>query len=216
MLRTTAKTLKLYADVMHIDTKKFLVSVADPLNLTLQSVIAGESKQELGMALQGQLAVLRSKGFIPSIVYVDPQSAFRAMTQDFPGVEIDVGGAGDYVAKVDSRIRCIKETYRSVKSGLAWSLPRSLVADLVAYVVSRMNIRRTSALSDNVCPRVLFTGMPVDYKKELSMAFGDYVESYEGTDNTSRARSSACIALYPTANSTGAWVLWKVESKMRV
>jgi hypothetical protein len=59
-------------------------------------------------------------------------------------------------------------------------------------------------------------GMPVDYKKELSMAFGDYVESYEGTDNTSRARSSACIALYPTANSTGAWVLWKVESQMRV
>ncbi len=86
----------------------------------------------------------------------------------------------------------------------------------MAYVVSRMNIRRTSALADNVCPHVLFTGMPVDYKKELSMAFGDYVESYEGTDNTSRACSSACIALYPAANSTGAWVLWKVESQMRV
>jgi hypothetical protein len=107
-LRTTTKTLKLYADVMHIDTKKFLVSVADPLNLTLQSVIVGESKQELGMALQGQLAVLRLKGFIPSKVYVDPQSAFKAMTQDFLGIEIDVGGAGDYVAKVDSRIRQIK------------------------------------------------------------------------------------------------------------
>jgi hypothetical protein len=151
-LRSTTKNLKLYADVMHIDTKKFLVSVANPLNLTLQSVIAGESRQELGMALQGQLAVLRSKGFIPSIVYVDPQSAFKAMTRDFPGVEIDVGGAGDYIAKVDSRIRRIKETYRSVKSGLAWSLPRSLVPDLVAYVVSRLNIRRTSALADNVCP----------------------------------------------------------------
>jgi hypothetical protein len=109
-LHSTTKNLKLYADVMHIDTKKFLVSVADPLNLTLQSVIAGESRQELGMALQGQLAVLRSKGFIPSIVYVDPQSAFKAMTRDFPGVEIDVGGAGDYVAKVDSHIRRIKET----------------------------------------------------------------------------------------------------------
>ncbi len=86
----------------------------------------------------------------------------------------------------------------------------------MAYVVSRLNIRRTSALADNVCPRVLFTGLPVDFKKELSLAFGDYVESYEGTDNTSRARSCACIALYPAANSTGAWVLWKVELKMRV
>jgi hypothetical protein len=66
-----------------------------------------------------------------------------------------------------------------------------------------MNIRRTSALADNVCPRVLFTVTPVDYKKELSIAFGDYVESYEGTDNTSRARSSMCIALYPTAKLYG-------------
>jgi hypothetical protein len=26
----------------------------------------------------------------------------------------------------------------------------------------------------------------------------------------------ACIALYPTANSTGAWVLWKIENKTRL
>jgi DNA segregation ATPase FtsK/SpoIIIE-like protein len=58
--------------------------------------------------------------------------------------------------------------------------------------------------------------MPVNYGKELCLAFGDYVESYEGTTNTSKARSSACIALYPTANSTGAWVLWKIDSRTRV
>jgi hypothetical protein len=215
-LRSVSKTLKIYVDVMHVDTKKFLVSVADPLNLTMQSLVHSESRQDLGMALQGQMVVLRNRGYVPTIVYSDPQSAFRSMTQDFPGVEIDVGGAGDYVAKVDARIRRIKETYRTVKNGLAWSLPRSLVPDLVAYVVSRLNIRRTTALSENVCPRVLFTGMPVNYAKELGLAFGDYVESYEGTTNTSKARSSACIALYPTANATGAWVLWKIKSRTRV
>jgi hypothetical protein len=31
------------------------------------------------------------------------------MTQEFPGTEIDVGGAGDNVAKVDIKIRRIKE-----------------------------------------------------------------------------------------------------------
>ena len=31
------------------------------------------------------------------------------MTQEFAGVEVDVGGAGDYVPKVDARIRRIKE-----------------------------------------------------------------------------------------------------------
>jgi hypothetical protein len=46
------------------------------------------------MGLQGQLAVLQAHGFIPEMVYMDPPSTFRSMTQDFPGVTIDVGGAG--------------------------------------------------------------------------------------------------------------------------
>jgi hypothetical protein len=168
------------------------------------------------MALQGQLAVLRSRGFSPEIVYTDPHSTFRSMTQDFPGVAIDVGGANDYVAKVDAKICRIKETYRNVKLGLPWKLPKVLVKDLIAYVVSRLNIRRTTALSENVSPRVLFIGTPVDYKKELQVAFGDYVEAYEGTDNTSQARSSACIALHPAGNLSGSWVLWKIETRTRV
>jgi hypothetical protein len=100
-----------------------------------------------------------------------------------------------------------------VKLGLPWKLPKVLVKDLVAYVVSRLNIRRMTALSENVSPRVLFTGAPVDYKKELQVAFGDYVEAYEGMDNTSRACSSACIALHPAGNLSGSWVLWKIETR---
>jgi hypothetical protein len=215
-LRSVEKTLKVYADVMHMDTKKFLISVTDPLHLTLQSHIESEGRTTLGMALQGQLALLRSRGFVPSIVYTDPHSTFRSMTQDFPGVEIDIGGAGDYVAKVDTKIRRIKETYRTVKCGLPWKLPQCLITELMSYVVSRLNIRRTSALSENVCPRVLFTGVPVNFKKELKVAFGDYIEAYEGTDNTSNARSAACIALYPANNAAGSWVLWKLETRSKV
>jgi hypothetical protein len=86
----------------------------------------------------------------------------------------------------------------------------------MAYAVSRLNIRCTTSLNENVCPRVLFTGVPVDYKKELLLAFGDYIEAYEGTDNMSRARSSTCIALYPASNAAGSWVLWKIETRTRV
>jgi hypothetical protein len=176
-LKCVTKSQSLYTDVMHIDGKKFMVSATEPLNLTLQSEIENEGKLALGMALQGQLAVLRSRGYVPELVYTDPQSSFKAMTEDFPGVTIDVGGMGDYVTKVDAKIRRVKDTYRKVKLGLPWKLPDVLVKDLVAYAVSRLNIRRTTSLSGNVCPRVLFTGVPVDYKKELLLGFGDYVEA---------------------------------------
>ncbi len=62
------------------------------------------------------------------------------MTQDFLGVTIDVSGAGDYVSKVDAKIRRIKDTYRKMKLGLPWDLLTVLVEDLVAYVVSRLNV----------------------------------------------------------------------------
>ena len=115
----------------------------------------------LGIALQNQIAVLQSRAFEPKIVYTDPHSTFRSMTWEFPEIEIDVGEKGDYVAKVDVKIRRIKETVRKVLAGLPWSLPKQLVGDLVAYAVSRLNIRWTTALAENVCPKVLFTEIPV-------------------------------------------------------
>jgi hypothetical protein len=215
-LRSTEKRLRLYVDVMHVDARMFLISVTDLLNLTLQASINSENRLELGMALQGHMAILRSRGYQPGVVYTDPHSSFKSVRQDFPGVELDIGGAGDYVSKVDAKIHRIKETYRKVKAGLPWELPGQLVADLVSYCVSRLNIRRTTALAENICPRVLFTGIPVDYRKELTCVFGDYVEAYEGTTNTSRARCAACIALYPAGNSIGSWVLWKIDTRSRV
>jgi len=149
-------------------------------------------------------------------MYTDPQSSFRSMTQDFPGIAINVGGMEDYLAKADAKIRRVKDTYRKVKLGLPWKPPAILVKDLVAYAVSRLNIWRTTSLNENVCPSVLFTGVPADYKKDLLLVFEDYIEAREGTDNTSRARSSACIALHPASNALGSWVLWKIETRTRV
>jgi hypothetical protein len=171
---------------MHIDGSKFLVTVCEPLQLTLQCKIEQETQQVLGMALQGQLELLCSRGFIPTVVHTDPQSAFRMLTSQFPGVVIDVGGAGDYVSKVDAKIRRIKELYRIVKAGLPWKLPPSLVKDLVTYA------------------------------KELSLVFRDYVEVYDGTDNTACSRSVLCIALYPCNNMTGSWAFLNLSTKQYI
>jgi hypothetical protein len=87
----------------------------------------------------------------------------------------------------------------------------SLVPDLVAYVVAKLNIHHTSALTEAVAPKVAFTGIPVHYHKDVKLAFGDYMEAYEGTMNASRPRTSACIALYPANNAAGSWQLFKID-----
>jgi hypothetical protein len=153
--KCVTKSQSLYTDVMHIDTKKFLVSATEPLNFTLQSEVENEGKLALGMALQGILAIKRSKSYVPEIMYTDPQSLFRSMTQDFPGVAIDVGGMGDYLAKADAKKRRVKDTYRKVKLGLPLKLPAVLVKDLGAYAVSRLNIWRVIYLISPGCDPVM-------------------------------------------------------------
>ncbi len=63
------KKQTLYSDIMHIDSVKILVTVCKPLQLTLQCKIERETQGILGPALQGQLELLRNRGFIPTMVY---------------------------------------------------------------------------------------------------------------------------------------------------
>ncbi len=86
----------------------------------------------------------------------------------------------------------------------------------MANVISHINIRRTTAINLNVCPRVLFTGVWINFKKELELAFGDYVEVYDGTKNTSKSKSIPCIAFYPCCNATGSWEFMSLKTKTRV
>ena len=53
----------LYADVITIDTKKSLLSISEPLQLTMHHGLKDESQSSLGQALQSQLQVYRERGF---------------------------------------------------------------------------------------------------------------------------------------------------------
>jgi hypothetical protein len=211
-LKADDKQQVLWSDVMHVDKNIFFVSVADLLQLLMITHLKDETANSLGEVLQGQLELMRERAFEPVMVHVDLASALMSLRSQFPGVVVDLSGAGDHVPKVDIRIRRIKEMYRTVKAGLPWVLPSTRVKDLVTYCVNRLNLRTTSALHGTLCPRVLFTGIKPSYRKELSLAFGDYVELYAGIDNTSKERSTPCIALYPVGNATGAWQFWNLRT----
>jgi hypothetical protein len=91
-----------------------------------------------------------------------------------------------------------------------------MVNDLVAYVVSWINIEWSAAINHSVAPKVLFTGMKVDFCSEFGLAFGDYCEVYDGTDNTSKPRSILCVALLPCNNAAGSWAFMNLLTKQRI
>jgi hypothetical protein len=161
------------------------------------------------------LEFLRSKGFRHERVYEDPQSALKSLVTKFKNVAIDIGGASDYIPKVNVKIRCIKE-HPSVKNSLPWSLPPNMVKDLVAYVVSRIIMEQSAVINQPVAPNVLFTGMWVDFHKEYRLTIGDYCGVYDGMDNTSKLRSTPCIVLYPCNNAAGSWTFMNLLTKQKI
>ena len=215
---------QLYTDVMHVMGAKFLISVAEPLHVTLCTPVDRESTHELGTALQEHLDTLRGKGFNPVRVHCDPQSSLAALQGRFPGTEIDVQGAGDHLAIIDNKIRRVKEMIRCIHCDLPWPLPDDRVPDLVAYAVSRANLRRTAAAVDNVAPRVAMTGRKIRASRELGLAFGDYCEVADpkvaGVDQKSRQagvdRTESCIALHPFSNEVGSWKFLNLKSNATV
>jgi hypothetical protein len=92
------RQLILYTDIMHVDGQWFVITVCNPMKITLQVHIEQELQNVLGLALQGQLNLLRSKGFTPTCVYVEQQSALRTL---FETVSVDIGNAGDFMPKVE-------------------------------------------------------------------------------------------------------------------
>lgn len=93
-----------------------------------------------------------------------------------------------------------------MKATLLWSLLHAMVHDFVFFAVLQISIMQTTAINQNVCPRVLFMGVKVHYK-EHQLTFGDYVEVYDGTNNACKSRNIPCITLYPCANATQSWEL---------
>jgi hypothetical protein len=77
-------------------------------------------------------------------------------------------------------------------------------------------VQFTSAINQRVVPKVLFTGLKVDFKKELSLAFGDYCEVYVSTDNTSSGHTAPCLALHPCNNATGSWMFYNLRTHARI
>ena len=90
-LKSCEREQLLYADVMTIGTKKSLLSVSEPLQLTTHHGLKDESQSSLGQALQSQLQVYQERGFSVKVAHVDPASAFMALRTQFPGVLLDEG-----------------------------------------------------------------------------------------------------------------------------
>lgn len=213
------KQQDLHSDVMWANEQIYFISLSVNIGLLMCTAMPSTQTSEIGLALQGHINVLKSHGYEVGTVHMDAQRGVTSLKGQLLGAVIDESGAGDHTPILDAKIRRLKEMIRSVLAALPWRCPQQMGPDVVSYSTTRHNIRPSTCNGSGVAPRVALTGMKPRYKKELSIAFGDYCECRDPaaqSNDASAKRTNPCIALYPVGNSTGSWVFLNIDTKRRV
>jgi hypothetical protein len=190
----------MHSDLMFIDNLPFLVSVLEPLGLTIASPLASRSEAVLTQEMFNHLNVAKSQQFIVS-------------TLQEQGYKLDIAGPGQHVPVVERKLRVLKERGRAILHSLPFILPTSLLRYLVSNAVMGINMMPSLLCVDQTSPREAFTGRKCDFKRDLRAAFGDYVQcNVPVTSNDMSPRTKGAIALHPTGNLSGSYKFLHLQS----
>lgn len=217
--RSSTKEQKFYSDIFFWREQGFLLTLAKPLDLMFISPLTkSTTKAYYRELLQGHIDQMSSHGFRVTMIHVDPEKALAALEHAFPDIVVDVTGAKRHVRIIERAIRTVKERMRATEAGLPFKVPRRFVVGIGRAVVARLNIFPASASPDALGPRELFTGIKLDYKRDLKFSVGDYVQTYESLDKTNgpEERTRGCIALYPLNNKAGSWKFYSLSSDREI
>ena len=184
---------------MHVNGVSFLVNVLTPIRMTFATKIQSRSVENIYKALHSQLGDIKGKGFKISKLKCDPDSGFRALGAilgDEHGITVEPVGNNEHIPVVERKIRTIKERVRGIVNTLPYKLPLKLLALLVLFCVSRINMCPTTALSSSITPWERYNGKKVDYKRNLRASFGEYCQAHTNqADNTLDSRTTGRITV---------------------
>jgi len=197
----------LSADIMFVNGEPFLVVVADPLGLVLARWLKARTAGVLAEALTAMVNELTARGFKPTALQSDGEGGLAAISSTINalGMVFNPAGPEQHVPIVENKIRQIKERVRAILSTLFYKLASFLLKWLVLYCVNRLNMCPSSTRVDSTSPRELFLQRKVDYKRDLRISFGDYVQTHcvNTIRNSMAPRVEGAIALLPTGNLQG-------------
>ena len=197
-------------DIMFIDKLATLIGVATPLGLTMACSLndldmkkSVRAATNIKKGIDHFVAMLASQNFMTAMIMSDGERGVTSIITELEalGVEVDISGAGGHVARVERRIRVIKERLRS---SVAYHLPFALssmgIAMCILYCVSRLNYEPAGVRDSGPSPREAFIGRKADGKRDFGCSFGDYAQcTVPTTDNTLKGRCKTKYKMSPSS-----------------
>jgi hypothetical protein len=164
--------------IFYVDGHMFLGSISEPLDLIIVNYLSEESSttslknpkrmENVRSHIFNQLDAYRNEGFSISTICYDSESVLKSIAPELIREEykVNIVPAGRHgVARMDRKIRMIKERCRCILSTLPYEAPSFMIPWCVKFVVNRITLirRKESTLMSNESPREAFTGKKTDF-----------------------------------------------------
>ena len=210
-------------DIMFVDQVSTVIAVAHPLELTFAVILdrttsgkPSRAAESVKKCIDVITSTLMARNFKVSMIMTDGEGAIAKLKPYLNnlGIEVDISGAGGHVARVERRIRTIKERLRAHICGkIPFVMTIFILSYLILFVVSRLNMEHTSARPGGITPREAFSGQRVAANRDFRAAFGDYVQCTQPyPDKTMNPRTLDGIILLPTSNRTGSHKILSIST----
>jgi hypothetical protein len=207
---------EMHIDLMFINGMAFLLSVLVPMRFVMVAALKSRATPHVWAALQKQLAIPAARGIKIAVVRTDNEGAVMACESKLNemGITVNPVGATGTVPIPERAIRTVKQHVRGIIATTIFTVWRGiLLIGLVYFVVSVLNMVPSTTSTHRISPREQMTGRRVDARRDLRLAFGDYVQaSPEKTDNTNAPRTVGGVYLYSKGNREGSVVLLNLST----
>ena len=205
----------LHGDLLFVNGQTFLITVSTPMHRTMLDQVPGKEFKDVSTAIKVHCDRYRARGSSVLKVIFDGETALkdRDKVEAVVGCPFAVLPPDTHVSIVERRIRTVKERARVAIYELAYALPRSLFAALLAAIVHRLNGEPTSQRADSCTPNEAWFGRKTNLPRECEFAFGDYVTVTspldDGVKNTLAPRTERALILAP---AEGGWYVLSLSS----
>jgi hypothetical protein len=216
------KDVFLTCDIFFVNTIPFFISLSRRICFTGTSHLKDRSVEEVMKAVKEINMFYMGRGFQIRTIHADGEfEVFKPLIESLPGgPRLNLATAKEHVPEIERRIRTVKERVRSVRASLPFNMiPVLLLIHMVLHTVKMLNHFPTKAgISDLLSPPQIMTGETLNYKKHLSLQFGQYCQVHEEDEprNNQTPRTQGAICLGPTGNLQGGYKFMSLKTGMKI
>jgi hypothetical protein len=213
--RVTQAQQILSIDIIFVKRVDFLLGVLTPLGLGLVEFLRDRLVDLIETAVKIMLAKAASRSFHVLEIRCDGEKAVGALTVELKhrGLRVSIVGPGKHASVVERMAQTVKIRFRCHELSLPFVMKHTILVYCMRFCMSCVNLQPSATSIDKVSPFEQFSGIKLDAKRDLRVAFGDYIlATLANTDNSMLPRAEPCIALGGKFNLTGSVLMLSLRT----